>query len=529
MADQHQQPTPNSSANDNDLGVVLGTPSPDVETLENKNVDTAVRGSDGKEVNVHAANEASLGTGTIVTDKKKSSDSVLDVIQDAAGEWGGDRARAVKQKLNTFKKPEAPKVTPGTERKEVLQKSVHNAREVTQDDHRVVIERIKTLQQDAERVTGKPFVIKDKDPNAKGSWTHVTGSDAVESESASTQDSYVRREQITNSGTDAGAVAPHVEGHVEKELSDYTKNPTTADPVTRGDMTTKGVSQSIAPDTDVRTTVPQQEAPTTETQTAAIAPEQNIAHEVEKQVQPQPEKVSPAVEPPPVPTPPPAPVAAQPPVQSRFRIFRIVGVALFVLILAGSAIGGGVYLYLSAPTDTEPIVVSQFLGTSNIVSLTLPTDRTALLAALTDTTAHENATVEIQLVQETAGGKRPATSVEFFAVLQSNAPDALVRSIDPQMTIGVSQQQPFMVFAVDSFDIAFAGTLAWEATMSADLAPFFGTQATGTFVDETIGLYHTRVLYNADGTERIRYSFVTNNILIITTNTETLNTLLERI
>ena len=523
MTDQNKTPTPHAQTHDNDLGVVLGTPSSDVENKQHEDTNNIVRESGGKEVDVHAANEASLGTGTIVTDKKKESDSVLDVIQDAAGEWGGDRARAVKQKLDTFKKPEAPKVTPGTERKEVLQKAVHSAKAITHDDHKVVLQRIKTLQQDAERVTGKPFVIKEKDPNAKVSWTHTSSEDAPAPETSNT---YVRREQITNSGADAGAVAPHVTEHAAGTLGDYTDKGT-SESVTRGDMTTKGVSQSIAPNTDVRTTpTPPKQEVVEDAQTAAIAPQQNIAPEVPQQTQPTPKTTGPEA---PQPSTPLAPVPAPQQSSSLFRTFRIVGIALFILAFAGSLIGGGMYFSISTPTDTEPIVVSQFLGTDDIVSIPLPTDRITLLNQLAETAADIDTATEIQLTQETAGATRPATAAAFFAVLQSGAPEALIRSIDPQMTLGVSQGEPFMVFAVDSFDIAFAGTLAWEETISNDLAPFFGGATTGSFVDETIGLYHTRVLYDADGVERIRYSFVTNNILIITTNTNTLSALIERI
>ena len=199
-----------------------------------------VRSSLGEAIDVSGADDSEIGGGTIVTDKKRRGGNVFSVLRSAAGQWAGDKTDAVKN-MEVFQRPEAPKVRPGTERKEVIQKAVHNVQQVAHDDHKAVLQRIKTFQQDAERITGKPFTIKPREGNTEASWTHVVGdgddaSASVVREEVETP--VVRREKITASGT-----APQVDERSAATITDYASVP--EQDVHRDDLAVKKEAEKL--------------------------------------------------------------------------------------------------------------------------------------------------------------------------------------------------------------------------------------------------------------------------------------------
>lgn len=65
----------------------------------------------------------------------------------------------------------------------------------------------------------------------------------------------------------------------------------------------------------------------------------------------------------------------------------------------------------------------------------------------------------------------------LVAALMLPAPDVFLRSVMPETTLGAlragGETRPFFLFRVDSYERAFAGMLAWEARVEADLADFY--------------------------------------------------------
>jgi len=136
-----------------------------------------------------------------------------------------------------------------------------------------------------------------------------------------------------------------------------------------------------------------------------------------------------------------------------------------------------------------------------------------------------------------SGEIKPATVEQILNILSLQAPGTFTRAIT-DMSIGLYQnKEPFIVLKVTSFDAAFSGMLSWEKTMSGDLAPFFGTPVLGTFdsrartetqisepffVDTIISNNDTRILVDEARSERIIYSFLNKNTILITSSREAL-------
>ncbi len=135
------------------------------------------------------------------------------------------------------------------------------------------------------------------------------------------------------------------------------------------------------------------------------------------------------------------------------------------------------------------------------------------------------------ITEETPDGTidRPATLQEFLTAIGAHAPDELIRAVHPDFFFGVhavDENAPLMVLTVDSYEHAFAGMLAWEKTMNADLAPIFtplpaqriderGLLAERSFVDAIMRNYDVRALKDDAGEIQLYYSFPTRGILII--------------
>jgi hypothetical protein len=178
----------------------------------------------------------------------------------------------------------------------------------------------------------------------------------------------------------------------------------------------------------------------------------------------------------------------------------------------------------------------------NTRAVPLPSDRWMLLEALTSSLQENNTILQLYTTKEEAGVERPASAEETLSVLTPQISGTFGRTIR-EIAFGGAAQDPFIIMKVTSFDAAFAGMLEWERTMSSDLTPFFGntvvitfdpsartdTQVRDAFFKDVIASNkNARVLLDEDGHERIIYTFVDQNTILITKTKETLDVLLPR-
>lgn len=152
------------------------------------------------------------------------------------------------------------------------------------------------------------------------------------------------------------------------------------------------------------------------------------------------------------------------------------------------------------------------------------------------------------------GGSRTTlmSAEKFLDQIESRAPAPLVRTLNDNMMLGVHMfdgNEPFLILKTSFFENAFAGMLAWENDINADLAPLFGPvqvldgrstlqQGTTTtltselfsqpFVDDIYRNKEVRVLRDGGGNDALVYGFVNNETLVITTNEQTFNSIVTR-
>ncbi len=225
------------------------------------------------------------------------------------------------------------------------------------------------------------------------------------------------------------------------------------------------------------------------------------------------------------------------------RSGRVFGVlfASGLLVILGLAALFGVYTIMRERIGTTPAATqsSSILFAETTASLPLtdlsPIELKRLLAQVrigAETTLGSITNiVPVVSVRDESGVEvqSPAVLGEFLAALGTHAPPDLIRALGNEFFLGlhtVDENAPILVIPVVSYERAFAGMLAWESTMNADLSPFFTPlpdQATGPgglpqkrqFEDLVMRNYDVRALKDDAGGIELYYSFPTKNILII--------------
>ena len=216
-------------------------------------------------------------------------------------------------------------------------------------------------------------------------------------------------------------------------------------------------------------------------------------------------------------------------------------IAVAVLLLLGGAALFGVYTVMQSSTATQPLPAStaSILFAESSVQFPLANQssddlKRSLFSARTSVQGALGSVTQIIPTIATTNadgtsGTRPATLAEFMQAIGAHPPDALLRALGSNFFFGihtVDTNAPIFVIPVTSYDHAFAGMLAWESTINADLAPIFtavpaitkdanGLPMNRTFADAVMRNYDVRVLEDDSGQIRLYYSFPTQNILII--------------
>lgn len=254
----------------------------------------------------------------------------------------------------------------------------------------------------------------------------------------------------------------------------------------------------------------------------------------------------------------------------RRNIGRIIALSLGLLLVAGGlGILAVTYLRIApvvpAPGAAAPII---FVDQRKEITVQPGETRNTLMRSLDATAKTE--TLPLGLVEAltltaastTPGASRPLTARAFFFILAPQAPDRLVRVLQPEFLLGLHAQggnHPFLIFKTDEFEVAFAGMLEWESTMQNDLSPLFpkppeapapgSVTASGSaqtipstprilntpFVDAILSNHDARVIRlpaqagNAQGELALLWSFADRDTLVITTNQGTLAEIISRL
>ncbi len=223
----------------------------------------------------------------------------------------------------------------------------------------------------------------------------------------------------------------------------------------------------------------------------------------------------------------------------RFPTYALMGVVLAATMLG---IGASYYFFRETNAPQEKAIVytiPSLIQATEQYPFLLQQDRETLLAGLRESLDSTSGVVQFYPTLQEGDTQKPASSEEILFVLAPRTSASFIRSVT-QIAFGGVNAEPYIVMKVTSFDTAFAGMLDWEKTMSADLSPLFGqtvvetfdpsartdTQVREAFFKDVIASNkNARVLLDEEGRERIIYTFIDQNTILMTTTKDALQTL----
>lgn len=568
-----------------------------------------------------AFEENTLDQGTIITDKRHAQPSFGDILVAAMHEWWGKNSSLFENSLKKIKAAtkveQPPTIEDPHERKDIIAEAAQFTAQAPRDDHRVIVEKIKTLSHDVERAVSNSYAIKEKSadsapiieqPKKTSHEKLVEKTPLSQLKPLDLRKSSIAPDVGKQSHTGEGAPftrAPHFERvspHVPESVVIPRMQPKPTGLPSQ--KSTFGIAPIISPHTTPSFTppkpaivplpqtfkaspetippqakeVPEQQLPELPVWTSSLTPKQEMpptptpitVHPQEKQVQqtPQPERVVPlrdlvqpstqvhhervAEQKTPTRETRPKPetrltantkATIPSPTLNFASIIIIVGVAALLGISTGVYVVSRSMLGGDAPATPEyvPEVLSFFSTPIANVSLPLPQTHAEMLQSIADKIpASKTGITQFSFTTNT----KPATASEIMGVLQPQVDATFVRGLDDTLVIGTihtEQTSPFIILKTKTFEVAFAGMLSWEQMMSADLAPLFGNpgkdtraQSVGTstrssphFVDAVEDNHSIRILYDENGSEKIIYAVINQNIIIITTSTKALSEIIR--
>ncbi len=196
---------------------------------------------------------------------------------------------------------------------------------------------------------------------------------------------------------------------------------------------------------------------------------------------------------------------------------------LAAVIIVAIILGTGVSVWFFTRT-IEPTIVTSTVPTDTLLEspkatpLPLPGNRTLLYNAVE--TALQGGSSGLSEFYPTIG-EGTATAELVLSTMAINAPGSMQRAVTSISFGGYDATDPVIVMRFTSFDTMFAGMLAWENSMSSDLAPLFGPATITTTLDSRVNNRDVRVLSNPQNEDVLVYGFITRNTLLIAPNRNT--------
>ncbi len=482
----HEQPTPAShiSAKHLDIAEELQSLEPEKESLLSEK-------DDPFEVNPQQG-------GSIIRDTKRKRFRLFPAMAEAAAQWVDDQKKA----YDTFRHPHHA-VTKAEARKEVIEEAVKHGAQAPKEDFEEIAERMRGKKR---TVTTSALTFKKKAEVKEPTWTYLEEENRQQSAEIPVSDTGAAARPM-HAPDEPLPVVPQAQTEPEMPVSEAPIEPE--------------VLERAEPTADETGGPAEAEYTTPEPATVDIPV-------------PEPEVHSPA--------------AAARTYAMPQAIPRHLGLAFLGVVVLASALGIGASYYFFVLKDAPQQIAVVYTIPSLITvpdqqPVTLQ-EHSLLLADMQQLIQNAPGALQIYPTIENEDGVQPAPASDILQKLAFQAPGSFTRSIREIVFGASSRTAPFMVLHTATFDTAFAGMLAWEKTMSADLAPLFGepvvetfdpsartaTQVREAFFKDTIASNrNVRLLLDEKGDDRIIYTFVDQNTILITTTRESLEELLPLI
>lgn len=226
--------------------------------------------------------------------------------------------------------------------------------------------------------------------------------------------------------------------------------------------------------------------------------------------------------------------------QATLKTGRIFFIIILLIFIAGAA-AGIYYLFFwkEAPRETangnspQPLIPSDKKEIIRLKS-EKPEEMISLMQKTTEALIPLNTMLNVSFFLETPEQTGFVGSQKFLEILKIAPPANFLQSLEKDFTFGVyyfKKNNPFLIFKVRSFDLAFSGILDWENNMADDLKDILLVSAPTNqkFQDAIIHNIDSRILYDGENNPTLIYAFFNRQYLIIGANADAFNELIRRL
>ena len=153
-----------------------------------------------------------------------------------------------------------------------------------------------------------------------------------------------------------------------------------------------------------------------------------------------------------------------------------------------------------------------------------------------DETAIEAGALKYVYFSEVISGEPKLVSASrFLEALQVSASSQFIRSLKDNFMYGIYsslQNGPYLIFKINSYEVAYAAMLAWEQNLGLEMGAFMGRDdvnfALSQFVDIELFNQDIRAVLDTEGEIILGYTFLDRNTLVLFNNKQTIRELFER-
>ncbi len=194
--------------------------------------------------------------------------------------------------------------------------------------------------------------------------------------------------------------------------------------------------------------------------------------------------------------------------------------------------------------SSEPLMTVDLEEKMNIKDIVINRVSTTLKERVEQSATQLGQIKNIFLTEGDSAAEKLITSTKFLELIGANVPDEIQRTLKDQYMFGLynyNGNQRFIILKVGSYDTAFSGMLYWETNLWQDFKELFDLQNSEStssvsfgaeikkFQDATFDNKDCRIIKDSKGNIVFLYSIIDENTIVITTSTDTLKEIINRI
>jgi hypothetical protein len=194
--------------------------------------------------------------------------------------------------------------------------------------------------------------------------------------------------------------------------------------------------------------------------------------------------------------------------------------------------------------DSKPIMTVDISEKINLKDIDLSRVSTTLKERVLQSKTNLGQIKNIFFTEGDGVDEKLITASTFLTLIKSNIPSEIQRTLKDPYMFGLHNyngNQKFLILKVGSYDTTFSGMLYWETNLWQDFKELFDLKSENStpensfaieirkFQDATFDNKDCRVIKDSGGNIIFLYSIIDENTIVITTSTDTLKEIINRV